>query len=310
MLPSMIQKARHHQIEKFYLYIFAMVAVIALIPLSHAVPQIKIGILPDKKEVTEVAFFNGSAFENVPIKAKAYVVYDVLNKKVIAAKNENERLPLASITKVMTAFTALSHNAPSTKIIIHPNALDGAYDLGLKKDQEWRLDELLRYTLIFSSNDGALEIANNLGGKDAFIKQMNEDAKALGLSLVFTNPAGLDDGAISGGEGSALETAELFAIARKRFPNILDTTTQLRTNVLASTGKVIGIPNTNQDISHLLGAEGSKTGFTINAGGNLGVIVDIAVGHPVVIVVLGSTYEDRFQDIETLYHSLQKSLEK
>ena len=74
--------------------------------------------------------------------------------------------------------------------------------------------------------------------------------------------------------------------------------------------KIVGIPNTNQSIEELFGAEGSKTGFTDIAGGNLGVIVDITVGHPVVLVVLGSSREGRFKDIATLYTALQKSLEK
>ena len=69
-----------------------------------------------------------------------------------------------------------------------------------------------------------------------------------------------------------------------------------------------GIPNTNQTIETLSGAEASKTGYTDRAGGNLAVIVDISVGHPIVIVVLGSTRQGRFQDIDVLYKALRASV--
>jgi D-alanyl-D-alanine carboxypeptidase len=137
---------------------------------------------------------------------------------------------------------------------------------------------------------------------------MNSDATALGLKLKFTDPAGLDIGTKLGGEGSALETAKLLALTYKRYPDIFDPTTQKRASVISSTGKVSGVPNTNQTINTIIEAEASKTGYTDNAGGNLAVIVDITLGRPVVIVVLGSTKEERFSDVEKLYIALKKSI--
>ena len=60
-------------------------------------------------------------------------------------------------------------------------------------------------------------------------------------------------------------------------------------------------------IESIPGAEVSKTGFTDLAGGNLGVIVDVSVGHPVAIIVLGSTRNGRFEDVRILYDVLRKS---
>src|SRR3989344_5737130 len=130
--------------------------------------------------------------------------HDLINKEVISSRNENEVLPLASITKIMTAITALAHNSTTTRITINPSTVGGDYGLGLKKNQTWDLDELLKYTLIFSSNDGAEAIADGLGGRSAFISQMNTDAILLGLTtLNFTHPAGLDVDGKLGGVGSA-----------------------------------------------------------------------------------------------------------
>ncbi len=305
-----MKKAQHDYIELSFLYIFAVFTVVLLSLVATPTKIIHLGIITPKEKKVEVpVFYKHKSFEGVHVRAKAYVVYDLVGKQIISAKNENEVLPLASITKVMTAISALTHASSTKKITIKPENIDGGYDLGLKNSQVWTLGELLKYTLVFSSNDGANAIADGLGGRESFISQMNMDATLLGLpTLHFTSPSGVDVGKKLGGQGTALEVAKLFSIARKRFPEVLDATTKTRATVNASTGKVVGIPNTNQDIMNMIGAEASKTGFTDSAGGNLAIMVDIALGHPVAIVVLGSTYEERFKDVEILYHALQESL--
>ncbi len=307
----MINRARHDYIELSFIYVTAIVTLLCLSTIAYPVKTSRFGfIIPQETTQKDSSLYASQAFSSVTVNAKAYVVYDIVDKKIISGKHENDTLPLASITKIMTMITALTHHDTKTSVTIHKESIDGAYDLGLKKNQVWKLGELLKYTLVFSSNDGALAIADGLGGRKAFVKDMNNDATLLGLTtLYFNHPAGLDDGPVLGGEGSALDVAKLFAIARKKYPEILDATTHNRVTVTASTGKIIGIPNTNQEIEELLGTEASKTGFTDSAGGNLAVVVDTTVGHPVVIVVLGSTRDGRFSDIVTLYKALQKSIE-
>lgn len=306
----MIRHSRHHYIDNIFIYGFAILSILIIANIEKPFLYIKQGILSTQKDIVSPSIFNNEVFLNLKIKGKAYIVYDIVNQKVIAEKNSNTVLPLASITKVMTTVTARMHNDRKKLITITPSSIDGVYDLGLKKGQVWKLDELLKYTLVFSSNDGAQAIADGLGGRKFFISQMNNDAIALGLALHFTHPAGLDENGKFGGEGSALAVARLVEVARRQFPEIFDATTKTRTNVNASTGRIIGIPNTNQEVNNLRGIEFSKTGFTTEAGGNLVVIVDISVGHPVAIVVLGSTHEDRFSDVEILYQALRKSLIK
>jgi D-alanyl-D-alanine carboxypeptidase len=97
-------------------------------------------------------------------------------------------------------------------------------------------------------------------------------------------------------------------VARSYFPELYDATTRTRASVETSSGKLTGLPNTNQDINSYFGAEVSKTGYTDDAGGNLAVIVDVTLGHPVAIVVLGSTREGRFADVKKLYNALLHSL--
>lgn len=304
----MIRASRHDYIELSYVYGVSIVIVIFLSLVALPVDTSNFGLIVPKAEEAEFSPYTPEAFKDVAVKAGAYIVYDLVDKKVIAQRNSTTKLPLASITKVMTAITARTHHGKETKITITPDSIDEGYDLGLKKGQVWKLDELLKYTLVFSSNDGAHAIADGLGGRKKFIEQMNTDSALLGLAFTFTDPAGLDVGDRLGGKGTALDVAKLFGIARTRYPEIFESTTKTRLNVLANKDRITGIPNTNQEIANFFGAEASKTGFTDNAGGNLGVVVDVTLGHPVVIVVLGSTREARFVDTENLYKALLESI--
>lgn len=302
----MITKARQDFIQVSYVYVGAIATVLFLSLIATPLRVPSLGIIAPLKE-TPSDVYSSEAFKEANVQAKAFIVYDLVERKVIASKNAEMPLPLASISKMMTAFTALSGHEKDVKIIIRPSSTEAGYDLGLKRNQVWSLGELLKYTLVFSSNDGANAIADAFGGKDAFVEEMNKNSALLGLNLRFTDPAGLDIGGSIGGEGTALDVAKLFAAARMRFPEILDATTRPRVTVVASNGRLSGVPNTNQDIGNLLGAEVSKTGFTDNAGGNLAVVVDLTLGHPVAIVVLGSTREARFTDVEKLYKILLES---
>lgn len=257
------------------------------------------------KNKSEIPTYNLDVFDNLIVEARAYVVYDILNDKIIYGYNENEKMPLASLTKIMTALTSLSMGSPDVLININKK---NKYDLGLKKNQEWRLDELLKYTLVFSSNDGAFAIADGLSGEKSFVETMNKKTKDFHLDLNFNNPAGLDEGEILGGEGSAYEVAKLISLANKLIPEILDSTTHKRASVISSNGKINGIPNTNQNVNDIVGLLSSKTGYTDLAGGNLVITFDVSLGHPIAIVVLDSTKDGRFSDAYKLYEATKEAV--
>lgn len=310
---SMRRHAKQHSVDNVILYGLAVISVVFLSSnntyIQYQKQKVnKVEINNSNVVAQEQILFNTSAFVDVSVHGKSYVVYDIVNQKVLAGKNEESVLPLASITKVMTGVSAKLHNSMDTNISISPEIIEDGYDLGLAKGQVWGLDEMLKYMLVFSSNDGALAVANSLGGRKSFISQMNTDAKDLGLTMYFTHPAGLDENHEIGGLGSALSVAKLVSFATAKFPDIFESTTKKRLTVTASTGRVIGIPNTNQEVSDFIGITMSKTGFTDKAGGNLVIVVEVVVGHPVAIVVLGSTHEERFSDVSKLYKALQQSV--
>lgn len=308
----MVHHAKKEHIDILVVIIFACLFFVTL-PVIFFIAKKTVATVNSVKQqlvaTSSASIFNKEAFADIEIEGKAFVVYDVVYNDVLAGNNETKILPLASLTKVMTALSATMHNSKQDTVVIQPRNIDGGYDLGLKKGQTWSLSELLKYMLVFSSNDGAEAVADTFGGKENFLLQMNTDAQSLGLNFVFTDPTGLDNNGKVGGLGSALDTAKLFGVARARVPEILDATTKKRQTVIASGGRISGVPNTNQEIENFPGAVASKTGYTDLAGGNLGVVVDVTIGRPVVIIVLGSTREGRFRDVSILYKALQKSLE-
>lgn len=261
------------------------------------------------QEVSDVFLFDTRVFEGVSITGKAFIVYDIKEDRILASKNEHDELPLASITKVMTAITAVAMSSSSQiGITISEKNIDGGLDFALRKGQVWSLEDLLKYMLVFSSNDAARLVATHFGGLSFFVETMNQKARSLNTTLIFNDPAGLDEGTLLGGKGTALDVVILFKEALKVFPGILDATTKNRFSVNVDSQKISGIPNTNQEVENFFGIEGSKTGFTNLAGGNLAVVVDVTLGRPVVIVVLGSTRDGRFDDVALLYELLRKSV--
>ena len=104
----------------------------------------------EKLENNSILNFSLKPFEDISVKAKAYVVYDVLTGKIISSLNATTTMPLASLTKIMTGFAALSMSPVNRSIPLRPISIEDGYDIGLKNGQVWRLDELLKYTLVFS----------------------------------------------------------------------------------------------------------------------------------------------------------------
>ncbi len=249
-------------------------------------------------------------FSNLNIQAKAYVVYDSNQRRIIYAKNPVSQLPLASLTKIMSSLVALDIADKSTIITVPANnPFYNTNDKTSISPGRWRLDDLLRLTLVSSSNEGINTVANQLstrgnflGGEKHFIELMNQKAKMFGLDQTFfINESGLDvNSSLAGSYGSAIDVARLFDFAINTYPNIF-TATKYGSIVINSTdGNSETAFNTNSAVSNINGLIASKTGFTELAQGNLAIAFDLDPKKRIVIVVLGSTQDARFTDIETL----------
>ncbi len=262
-----------------------------------------------------VASAPASPYANLELTGKGIYVLDVSNGKKLFGKSEFVELPLASVTKMMMAVVAKELLPENTKISIRPVDIRTEGNDGLLIGETWSLDKLLKFTLIASSNDGASAIAGVAGAtlprasstdpltnKKLFIEKMNEKARSIGLTnTYFRNESGLDIASLtSGASGSARDMAMLFEYVFRKHPDLFSPTTYARLDLTSDNNIVHHVVNTNQDVSRINGLIGSKTGYTELAGGNLVVVIDVGIEHPIVIAVLGSTIEGRFTDVEKL----------
>lgn len=285
---------------------------------------------PDSESVpvvvaTAVVPESRNPYFGITLEARAAVVYDVHEKKFLFAQNETTKRSLASLTKIMTGTVASEHSINQERVAVPPYAIETEGDSGLYANETWKLKDLISFVLMTSSNDGADAVAAVVGmagnpvasstdpaeGIDEFVKKMNQQAKDLGLtSMSFTNPTGLDEvGGKYGGEGTAADVAKLVAYTWKKFPETLATTAELERVYTSEDGFVHDAVNTNKHVYAYPGLLGSKTGYTDYAGGNLAVVYDAGLNHPMVVVVLGSSLEGRFRDVQALIDATAEYVE-
>jgi D-alanyl-D-alanine carboxypeptidase (penicillin-binding protein 5/6) len=129
--------------------------------------------------------------------AKAWTLIDPRDGDVLASKAPDRRLPIASTTKLMTAYLALHHLKPGQSIaapVYHPSA-SAEITLGLSPGEKMRTRDLLYGLLLPSASDAAETLAVGVSGSvPAFVALMNQTAQSLGLSNTsYANPIGLDD---------------------------------------------------------------------------------------------------------------------
>lgn len=272
-------------------------------------------------------------FSDVNIQAKSAYVFDVENKKMLYAKNEKDQLPLASLTKVMTALVAMENTNGLDKIKITSDSIRQEGDSGLKTEERWKLKDLINFSLITSSNDGIYAVASAIQGllklfvasesknssaiklnsketSESFLDLMNFKAHDISLNNTFyLNETGLDSSdSVNGGYGSAEDMAKLFAYIIKNNPIVLEATSYDQIEYISLDDIKHDAKNTNKIISSIPGLIASKTGYTDVSGGNLVVAFDPGLMRPIVISILGSTREGRFEDMQKLIKSAMEYL--
>ena len=267
-------------------------------------------------------------FPEVFIGAKAAYVYDIRNGEVLFSKNPDEGLPLASLTKVMTALTAYEAGEAYGTVTVDGNALAVEGDSGLYNGERWSLKKLLDFSMVTSSNDGMRAVALSLGALNKseaspeeivgdFVGMMNRKATELGFeNMRFLNETGLDlpaqegEQAKAGGYGSARDMSALMQFVLENHPEILEYTNENTLSFTSLNGNTHIATNTNPLVAEIPGLLASKTGYTGMAGGNLSVIFDPELGRPIVITVLGSTLNGRFEDVRTLVNATMEYIKE
>lgn len=290
--------------RRTYVYQIGIVAFVAVLIFAGGAliyPYLQPKEITDASHTPEAP----SAFDSVALSAKAAIVYDLTTGEVLYAKNAEAQLPLASLTKLLTLYAASQTLAMDAPVVITKRALHTEGESGFALGDTFTFADAARMALVASSNDAAeaiTEAAANVARANNGTSLLANAASALGLMQTYAvNATGLDEnGEISGGYGSAHDIALLAEALLKRVPGIMRASIEPSVTARSRSGSSYTLKNTNPEVAHIPGLMLSKTGYTDLAGGNLAVVFDAAIGHPVAVVVLGSTKEERFTDVERL----------
>ncbi len=244
------------------------------------------------------SYIQGNKKEGIPqTTARAVLIYDLTNNKVVYDKNSNTRVPIASLTKIMTAIVSLENPKKDNKYLVRKEDLVGEDSVGFLEGEILPLNDLLYGLILHSGNDAAEVLASNFyDGRAGFIKAMNDKAKALGLENTnFTNPSGLE------GDGHQYSTArDLLVITRYALLNSVFSkiaATADYTIPKTSTHRQYYMENETNLLTTYPGVKGVKTGYTPEAGFCLITYLDYGE-HKIIGILLGS--ENRRQEMKEL----------
>lgn len=205
-----------------------------------------------------------SAGFNGKISAKASALYEPTEGRFIYEKNGDQRMPMASTTKIMTAIVVAGQCKGDEIVIIGPESVgiegSSAY---LREGDEYTVIELLYALLLQSANDAATALAYyTAGGIEEFAELMNEEAISLGLENThFTNPHGLDD------EDHFTTAKDLAKVGAELMENsILKEIVSTYKKTFTYGERVRTYINHNKLLRLYDGAVGIKTGFTKRSG--------------------------------------------
>lgn len=297
-------------------FIFILFAVVA-IALAY-----NIGPSRSPNIQTAAAADSVDPFSDVSLVAKAAIVIDIKTGKTLFELNPDVQLPLASLAKVPLVL-AVSEVLRNDAVILIPfdTAPPGSAER-LAAGEKWKVRDIIDFTLVASSNGGAEILASAADealhelypeSPDAAstLWRMNDLAETLGLTRTyFLNASGLDLSTTqSGAYGSARDMARLFAYAASAQPSLFAGTARDGMVLTSANGRgQTSAINTNKAEGAIPGLILGKTGFTDLAGGNLAIVFDVGLGEPVVAVVLGSTLEGRFEDMQKLVAAARETI--
>ena len=200
------------------------------------------------------------------ISAESAVLIEAESGTIVGTKNADERMPMASTTKIMTALVAIEQGDVSRTVAVSPAAVgvEGS-SVYLYEGERLTLEDLIYAMMLESANDAATAIAIEVGGSvEGFANMMNERAAALGLTDThFKNPHGLDD-PDHYTTARELGIIALAAMKNETFRQVVST--HKKTIPLNETEGVRLLINHNKMLKGYSGAVGIKTGYTKKSG--------------------------------------------
>ncbi len=264
--------------------------------LKHLITFVLVGLLV-------LSTLSTSEIATAQVLAPNWVVYDVENNLVLDDERMNQRVPMASLTKLMTGLLVVERLSMEQTVTIVAEDLVGEASIWVEEGDEYAVRTLLYGLMMRSGNDAAAALARSAGGSPdresraarvRFTAMMNLRADELGMdNTQFRNPHGLDE------DGHYSSARDLARLTRA----VLDEPVlKAAFGAESFSGEGMTFEHTNQLPTVYDGVLGGKTGWTTDAGLCLIQVVE-RDGRTLIVVLLGSTFERWYPDaIELLDH--------
>ena len=203
-------------------------------------------------------------------KAGSAILIEATSGKVIYEKNADEKLPPASMTKMMSMLLIIEkidsgHIKWSDIVTVSENASSmGGSQILLETGEKMSVSDLFKGVAVASGNDAVVALAEYTYGSEAnFVNAMNKKAKELGLkNTSFKNPHGLD----AANHYSSARDMALIAMELSKHPDVFNYTSIYEDYLRKDTDRKIWLVNTNKLVRFYDGVDGMKTGYTEEAG--------------------------------------------
>ena len=238
------------------------------------------------------------------LSAESALVKDKNSNVVLFEKNSREKLPIASLTKLMTALIAARELNPDAVITILPgDTRVSPYTANLEAGEKLLVRDLLKAMLISSANDAALALARAAGGTvKNFVQEMNSEARSLRMtSTAFANPVGFDD------PGHYSTAADLAILVEEvlRHPELVEIASLKEARISSIDGKITHrLLTTNKLMLKYKEILGLKTGYTTEAKGNL---IVLAQEGPALLYFIVLNSDDREAETERVLTWVKQS---
>jgi D-alanyl-D-alanine carboxypeptidase len=245
------------------------------------------------------------------ITAESALVVDFETGDILYNKNAVNRHQLASITKLLSSMVVMDEYkwGDDKYVQMTQTAFDTYGGNSLKVDEQFKVEDILRASLMVSSNDAAQLLAESFGGVDAFNTKMNKKAQDLGMQgSEFFNAHGLDQKPTSN-YSTASDIMKLTQDLYDNYPDLIEVLKQRETIINSKSGQAIRLGNTNEmldkDIQMIVG----KTGLTDEAGETLSSVVSIKNRIVGIVVLKSGIGGYRFQDTRNLIKWIEDNYE-
>ena len=246
-----------------------------------------------------------AAKTDLTVSARSSCLMEYQTGKILFSQNENERLPIASMCKIMSLLLVFEHMEtgalkPDDIVTVSSSAAHmGGSQAFLEADGKYPVKELLKSIIVASANDSTVALAEEVcGSEEAFVGEMNRKAKALRMENTnFTNCTGLP----RPGQYSCAKDVALMSRALFSHPGYFEYSRIWMDKIEHEGGRQTELTNTNKLVRFYKDCDGGKTGYTSEAGHCISATAKRDEMRLIAVVIKEPDSQTRFEDVKTLF---------